>query len=191
MSAGPISESERVASLERFGWSNAELIWEQIQETAAEAAGSGRLDEARELWSGALEVAREHLGADDPRLGTSLVNAGIAARLADESDGARRMLTEGLAVWESCSPWVASLRPGQTARSSTFHFRLQSKYGSRRYGELSREGYRQWADEGLRRVRSHLAGNAQGRDAYARWRTAKPAAYNDARKLLGAVLLMV
>ena len=45
--------------LERAGWNNAELIWEQIQEAAAEAQAAGERQEASELWVGALEVARE------------------------------------------------------------------------------------------------------------------------------------
>ena len=57
--------------LERAGWSNAELIWEQIQETAAEAQATGDPEnQASALWAGALEVAREHFAPDDPRLAT-------------------------------------------------------------------------------------------------------------------------
>ena len=43
MSDEPISAPEPVdpVLLERAGWSNAELIWEQIQETAAECLAAG------------------------------------------------------------------------------------------------------------------------------------------------------
>ena len=57
--------------LERAGWTNAEVIWEQIQETAAESERAGDHAEASELWRGALELAREHFPPGDLRTAAS------------------------------------------------------------------------------------------------------------------------
>ena len=46
--------------LERAGWTNAEVIREQIQETAAERARANDRSEASEPWRGALEEDPNH-----------------------------------------------------------------------------------------------------------------------------------
>lgn len=191
MSDAPISAAEHIdeAALERAGWSNAELVWEQIQETAATRVLAGDLADACELWLGALEVAEEQLGNSDPRLGTSLANAARARSIGGESAVADELYERAVAVWAACDAWVDALAPERRSRSSLFHLRLESKHPGG-YAHLSRERYRRLVDE--TRAHLRLAAPDHGPDHawLARWAKEKPAGLNDARRLLGAALLL-
>jgi tetratricopeptide (TPR) repeat protein len=193
MSDEPISAPKSIdpTILQRSGWSNAELIWEQIQETAARCIeAENDFEQAAELWQGALDVAREYFSADDPRLATSLVNVALARRRGGDETQARELLAQAEALWNSdAQTWIAALKPEVRARSSMFHLRMERKHKDG-YDRLARERYRQLADEGLETIRAYRNGNGGGSDRWSRWRRLKPAAFNDARKLLGAVLLM-
>lgn len=180
MSRKPTSASERTAAiehLERCGWSNAELIWEQIQEAAAQAWLDGDADQAAELWQGALEVAEAHLAPHDPRRVTSRVNASVGGASED-----------AVRDWSDGESWVAELAPPVRARSSTFHLRLRAKHpgGYERPGmQACRELFRQ----GLAQLRGDGGALSFARRV-AQWHEHKPAGYNDYRKLLAAVLLL-
>ena len=117
--------------LERAGWTNAEVIWEQIQESAAESERAGDYAEASELWLGGLELAREHFRPGDPRTAASVANVGVAKRRTGDSVAAEHMLDEALVRWDAGEQWIESLKPAAMARSSTFHLRLQSKASGR------------------------------------------------------------
>ena len=177
------------AALVRAGWDNAELVWEQIQETAAASVLAGDLDDACELWLGALEVAEQHLASDDPRRATSLANAARAHALAGEVELAARLHAQALRGWTDCDAWLERLAPERRARSSLFHLRLEAKHrGAYAHHSLTR--YRVLAEQ----TRAYLAGPAP-RDALdtsrlARWAAHKPAALSDARRLLAAALLL-
>ena len=199
MSDEPISAPEPVdpALLERAGWSNAELIWEQIQETAAECRAAGDHEEAEQLWQGALEVAREYFAADDPRLATSLVNSALSYRRAGDEAQAQILLAEAALVWKAAGAWIARLKPEVRARSSTFHLRMQRRHPGG-YDHFARRRYAALAADGLSMIQAQQSAAVsaeQGRtmnaaQRLAGWRREKPAEFNDARKLLGAVWLM-
>ncbi len=176
-------------ALERAGWSNAELIWEQIQETAAEAQATGDPNQASELWAGALEVAREHFAPDDPRLASSLLNCALDKRRAGDSLAARALLDEAKAVWSRTDAWIDALRPERRARSSTFHLRLQAKHRGA-YDRFSKERYAALRQEAQAFVQACDAEKASKSDRLARWHRERPAGFTDMRKLLGAVLLL-
>ena len=184
-----VAEAIDAAALERAGWSNAELVWEQIQETAAASVLAGDLADAAELWLGALEVAEEHLAADDPRLGTSLANAARAHTVMGEASIAARLRERAGQVWAGCDAWVDRLAPERRARSSLFHLRLESKHRGG-YEHHSRERHHALVAE----TRAHLATLAEGaapdHARLARWRTEKPPGLSDTRRLLGACLLL-
>ncbi|MDH3691136.1 MAG: tetratricopeptide repeat protein, partial [Gammaproteobacteria bacterium] len=93
MSDAPISELEAssLEVLERSGWSNAELIWEQIQESAAQCNQAGDTQEAAEMWVGALEVAEQYFAPNDLRLATSISNRALALRRDGDLDTAKRL----------------------------------------------------------------------------------------------------
>ena len=175
--------------LERAGWTNAEVIWEQIQEAAAESERDGAYADASELWRGALRMAREHLSPGDLRIAASVANAAVAERRAGDAATAGRMLDDALALWDGGAGWVESLKPITFARSSTFHLRLQAKHPGG-YDRLPRERYRTLAMEG----RAILAARRDGRpdevDRLHRWRAERPDRFDDWRRLLGAVLLI-
>ena len=177
------------SALERAGWTNAEVIWEQIQETAAERERADDHSEASELWHGALDLAREHLGPGDLRVATSVANLGVAERRAGDAAAAKRMLEEALALWDAGERWVESLEPVARARSSTFHLRLQSKHRGA-YDRFPRERYRVLAREGRAVLVARRDGRPDESDRLERWRRERPRAFNDWRRLLGAVLLI-
>lgn len=199
MSEEPISAPEFVdpALLERAGWNNAELIWEQIQETAAACCADADIEEAEELWQGGLEVARDYFADDDPRLATSLVNAALIHRRAGDEAQAQTFLAEALLIWKAGQSWIARLKPDVRARSSTFHLRMQRKYQGG-YDHFSQKRYARLAVVGLAVIHAQQKSAARPPDVHenpeaerlACWRAAKPVEFNDARKLLGAVWLM-
>jgi hypothetical protein len=199
MSEEPISVPEPVdpAILERAGWTNAELIWEQIQETAAECYVTGNYEEAEELWQGALEVARDYFADNDPRLATSLVNAALIQRRAGDEAQTQILLAEALLVWKAAAAWIALLKPDVRARSSTFHLRLQRRHPGG-YDQFSQQRYAALAVDGLSRIHRQQRPAAppgpetdiSEAERLAGWRKEKPSEFNDARKLLGAVRLM-
>jgi len=175
--------------LERAGWTNAEVIWEQIQEVAAESERAGDHDDASELWRGALELAREHLPPGDLRVAASVANAAVAERRTGDAATAERMLDEALALWDAGAGWVETLKPATSARSSTFHLRLQAKHPGG-YDRFPRERYRTLAGEGRAILVARREGRADASDRLDRWRTERPGGFDDWRKLLGAVLLI-
>ena len=196
MNDGPGNPSDIISTpihdrrvLERAGWSNAEVIWEQVQETAAGREQLGDYTEAGELWRGALELAREHLAPADLRVAASVANVAVAARRGGDSPGAHRLLDEALSLWDAGGEWVESLAPVSTARSSTFHLRLRVKHPGG-YDHVPRERYRVFAGEGRAVLEARRAGRPDESDRLDRWRRERPAGFNDWRRLLGAVLLI-
>lgn len=175
--------------LERAGWTNAEVIWEQIQEAAAECARANDDSEASELWRGALELAREHLPSGDLRVATSVANLAVAERRAGDVPAAQRTIEEALALWDAGDGWVESLEPGTFARSSTFHLRLQTRHPGG-YDRLPRERFRVLALEGRSILAARRDGLPDVTDRLERWRRERPDGFDDWRKLLGAVLLI-
>ena len=196
MTADPKNRSETVFTavhdprlLERSGWANAEVIWEQIQETAADSERSGDHAEAAELWRGALDLAREHLPRDDLRLAASIASVAVAERRTGDVTTATRMFDEALALWDAGGRWVASLKPIPSARSSTFHLRLQAKHPGV-YDRFPRERFRSLAMEGQVVIAARRAEQPDEFDRLERWRRERPDGFDDWRKLLGAVLLI-
>ena len=175
--------------LERAGWTNAEVIWEQIQEAAAECERADDYTEASELWRGALDLAREHLPSGDLRVAASVANIAVAERRTGDPATAKRNLDEALALWDAGEPWVESLKPVAVARSSTFHLRLQAKHPGG-YDRFPRERYRTLAMEGRAVLAARRDGLPDKSDRLDRWRRERPNGFNDWRKLLGAVLLI-
>lgn len=184
----PTSEPESTASiehLERCGWSNAELIWEQIQEAAAQAWLLGDEDEASALWQGALEVADEHFAPQDTRRVTSRVNAAAGFQSGDGNSGAP---PDAAREWLESEAWVSDLKPFVRARSSTFHLRLRAKHPGA-YDRTDKELYRNLFQQGLNQLRG-THDESRFRQRVARWHEQKPSGFNDYRKLLAAVLLL-
>ena len=175
--------------LERAGWTNAEVIWEQIQETAAENERAGDYSEASELWRGALDLAREHLSPGDLRVAASAASVAVAERRTGDAATAERMFDEALALWDAGDGWVESLKPVTLARSSTFHLRLQARHPGG-YDRFPRARFRALAAEGRTVLTARRNGLPDELDRLDRWRRERPDGFDDWRKLLGAVLLI-
>lgn len=175
--------------LERSGWTNAELIWEQIQEAAAECERSGDHAEAAELWRGAFEVADEHLPAHDLRVATSMASLGVAERREGSGAAAEQRIAQALALWDAGERWIESLKPIARARSSTFHLRLQTKHPGA-YDRFPRQRYKALAVEGRAVLAARRDGLPDEADRLERWRRERPDGFDDWRKLLAAVLLI-
>ena len=176
-------------ALERAGWTNAEVIWEQIQEAAEERDRADDPAQAVELWRGAFDVAREHLQPGDLRLATSAANLGVAARREGDAEAAARRLDEALRLWDEGEEWLEALVPAARARSSTFHLRLESKHPGA-YERFPRERFRALARQGRAVLAARRDGRPDAHDRLAKWRRERPAGFNDWRRLLGAVLLV-
>ena len=196
MNESPGNPSELVSTpvhdpraLERAGWSNAEVIWEQIQETAAERERAGDYAEAGELWAGALDLVREHLSPADLRVPASVANVAVAARRRGDPTAANRLLDEALSLWDAGDEWIESLEPVSIARSSTFHLRLRTKHPGG-YDQAPRARYRALAAEGRAVLEARREGAPDEIDRLGRWRRERPAGFDDWRRLLGAVLLI-
>jgi hypothetical protein len=196
MSGAPTSGGDRPAgslpdaeALARAGWSDAELTWEQIQETAAEALLAGDWPQAGSLWAVGLDLARATFEAGDPRLATSLANRAVAVRRAGDDAAAQPLFEAALAVWARSGPWVLALAPERRARSSTYHLRLESRYPGG-YERHARARHAARAEEGRAAAEALRDGRQSSRGALARWRGERPAGYVDVRKLLAAVLLL-
>ena len=196
MTADSKKRSETIATpvhdprlLERAGWTNAEVVWEQIQGAAAECERADDDTEASELWRGGLELAREHLPPGDLRVAASVANVAVAERRTGDGATAKRLLDEALALWDEGEQWVESLKPTAFARSSTFHLRLQAKHPGG-YDRFPRERYRTLAMEGRAILTARRNGLPDESDRLDRWRRERPDGFNDWRRLLGAVLLI-
>lgn len=183
------AETPTLDVLERAGWSNAELIWEQVQEAAAAAHAAGDSEDATALWLGALEVAREHLEHNDPRLATSLVNCALDKRRTGDPIAAQTLLDEAEQVWPKTRAWVDTLRSEHRARSSTFHLRLKAKHRGA-YDRFSKERYAALHEEAQTVIQACQSGNTGQSDRLTRWRRERPAGFTDMRKMLAAVLLL-
>lgn len=184
MSRKPTSAFEHTVSidhLERCGWSNAELIWEQIQEEAARVWLLDDEEEAVELWRGALDIAEEYFVSHDPRRVTSRVNAAAGG-------GDSEAPAEAAQEWADGETWVSNLKPVVRARSSMFHLRLRAKHPGA-YDGTDKELYRSVFQQGLSQLRGeHHA--SRFRQRVTEWHERKPSGFNDYRKLLAAVLLL-
>ena len=196
MSDGPDKPSEffstpihDLRALNRAGWSNAEVIWEQIQEAAARCERVGDFDEAAELWRGALELVRERLPPADLRVAASLANVAVAERRAGDEPAALGLFDEALSLWDGSKAWVESLAPDSMARSTMFHLRLRTRHPGG-YDHAPRARYRALAGEGRAVLEARLDGRPDEVDRLDRWRRERPEGFNDWRRLLGAVLLM-
>ena len=193
MSALHTSASDRrdteMRAARAAGWGRSELWWERLQERANAAWEAGDAARAARRFRLAWWLARAALPRADPRRATSLANAALAARQAGADRLAARRYAAALRLWADVPSALDRLELRGRARSSLFHLRLEARHRA--------------AFEANRRTRlarfvvesgETLAAAAAGRPAphrhFARWRGEKPAAFDDARRLLAACLLL-
>lgn len=162
------------------GWSPEELYWEELS-----AAGLALPPaEAADYWREAAAVAPTLFAEGDPRRATSLANLALVEPARSDS-----LLAEASSLWQAAGAWVAALRPERRARSSLFHLRLARKHPGG-YDGWSRGRYAALLAEGAERLAARRAGRLVEAEPYARWRQARPAAFDDSRRLIAAVRLI-
>ncbi len=171
------------------GWRLEEVEWETKQEHAASLAHGGRLEEATALWQETLSLAEKIFDDGDPRLATSLANAGYALKVNGDPESAKARFKQALRCWDQSAPWIERLRIERKAKSSLFHLRMEALHWDQ-FEANARERLRRFAGE-ARNAIAVLAerGEAPSR-TYQRWRGEKPVNFTDSRKLLSACLLL-
>jgi hypothetical protein len=125
MSARPISVVDPLATAD---WDEEDAHWERLQRDGLEALERGDRAAATRHIGQALILARERFESGDPRLAASL--ASQAWLLRDKAEAmAVALLRESLVHWGQATAWLARQPPPRRlARSSSFHFRLESKH---------------------------------------------------------------
>lgn len=108
-------------------WRLSDLLWEHLTEAGRDVFDTGKHEEAGALWRAAVELA-QGFGSDDPRRAAGLHNQAAAARSVGDAREAEALYREALAAWDLSPRWVERMDPGQRARSSLFHLRLEQKY---------------------------------------------------------------
>lgn len=169
------------AVLAAAGWTPEELYWEEL--SAAGLALCGH-EEAKDYWREAASAAGDCFAPHDPRRATSLANLALA-----EPARAEALLGEAVSIWDAAGSWAASLRPERRARSSLFHLRLMRKHEGG-YDHWSQERHAALLAQGGERLALRRAGRLSEPAAYALWRDRRPAAFDDSRRLIGAVYLI-
>ena len=125
--------------LGNVGWSEQDAAWERLQREA-KAALLSDLPRAKRPVSEALDLAQRHFSTGDPRLAASL--ASQAWLLLETNPAlAGALFQEALAHWAQAGAWLARQPPPERlAKSSAFHFRLESKhpgaYRERRHQDM-------------------------------------------------------
>ena len=191
MSGRPILAADApFAQAAAAGWSAEDLQWEALQEQAAQHAVAGRLDEAAPLWAQALLLARHDFAPDDPRLAASMANHAFGLRQAGDETVAAKLFEEAMTAWDASGPWLRALKIERRVRSSLYHLRMEAKHWET-YEATARKRLQRFADEGREAIIALAAGKEATNRGVSRWGPEKPETYNDARKLLAAVLLTV
>ena len=191
MSDAPISGADGPdpRALLSKGWREEELRWERLAEAAAKACAEDDLKTAQRQWAESLRLAREIFESGDPRLACSLTNHAVCLRQSGQEDLAAKLLKEALLVWDASGPWVEALKPEVRAKSSMYHFRLETRYPGQ-YDHFSLERYRALAQEGREATKGKRDGGDLTSEGWIAWQEKKPPGFNDLRKLLAAVLLI-
>ena len=191
MSGAPISGADLPdpRALLSKGWRAEELEWEAIGEAAAKANASGDREEAAKAWSEGLRLARRIFAGNDPRLACSLTNHALGLRRNGQDELADQLLSEALLVWDASGPWVEALKPEVRAKSSLYHFRLETRYPGQ-YDHFSQERYRDLAQAGRQAIKEHKIRADASSDRWTAWQSKKPDGFSDLRKLMAAVFLI-
>ncbi|MEQ8653056.1 MAG: tetratricopeptide repeat protein [Kiloniellales bacterium] len=171
--------------LQRAGWTPEELYWEELSENALALPPF----EAREFWREAAQAATLYLEADDARQATSLANLALTEELDGNDREARALLQEAQVRWLRAGPWIGRLKPERRARSSLFHLRLMRKHEGG-YDQWSKTRFATLYTKGQEALKERLAGVYRPSGVAQIWQEAKPAGFEDARRLLAAVHLI-
>lgn len=155
----------------------ADLVWEQVQETAVRAYRKRVFDNALVQWQRGLAIAGSKFERFDPRRGTSLVNVAFALRRRGDIAPAQRHFLEAEEVFKEDWRWVGQMRPPGGSDEAYSPTELWC------FRKLAHDLH-----QSAQRIRA-LDDLPVGR--LERWWSERPASRSDLRKLLGASLLLV
>jgi len=105
----------------------AEILWEERCCDGLAAYGARRTENAIISWRAAALIA-ERFDGDDPRRAATQSNLGLALAIERRLDEADAACQSAAAAWQAARSWVATMSADGTARSSTFHHRLELKH---------------------------------------------------------------
>ncbi len=155
------------------GWRRRDLIWERLQERANRALAEGRRPAALRDFRRAAWLAR----------------AGFAARARGDVRRAVALYAHARALWAEVPAGIATLEVKPRARSSLFHLRMEARHRDTYRANITRR-LAAFVAETDASLESLARGAPAPHRHHARWRGEKPAVFDDARKLLGACLLL-
>jgi len=117
-----------VDALNSSDWREEEADWERLQRDCKAAFLAQDLPRARKRIGEALALAKQHFQPGDPRLAASLAFQAWLLRKNDPRR-AHSLFQEAHAHWRLADAWLSRQPPPERlARSSSFHFRLESKH---------------------------------------------------------------
>lgn len=195
--SGPrISVSELRAALalppaaRAAGWGRSDLLWERMTEAGYRAFCRGECRRAARLFRIAHLVGRAAFAPDDPRRAAGLANLAALDRLAGREARARQRYAEAARVLAACESSIEHMNVLGRARSSLFHLRIEAKHGAL-LRQRARDRLRGMLTATVCRLRSLARDAGQDPGPIASWAGERPAGFDDARKLLAAMLLVV
>ncbi len=125
-------------------WREEDAAWERLQQRLKAALEMSDYPRATSCIARTSTLAKVHFKTGDPRLAATLACEAWLLRAALPSH-ASGLFQEALAHWGQATAWLACqsppARPERRARSSSFHFRLESKHPGA-YQERFREDMR-------------------------------------------------
>ena len=170
-SSAPIWAGER----QGMGWLLSDLLWERWMDGARIRLIAGEKDDAGQLWRAADDIAST-FADNDPRRAASLDAVGALAVYNGNSERAEQLYRKALAAWQAADGWVEVMGTAQSARSSTFHLRLELKYPGA-YPEITRARHFKTCAAGRAGTLANLATLADDRKAMQRAMAARRDAF--------------
>lgn len=136
-------------------WLLSDHLWERWMQEARRRMSDGAPDDAGRLWQAANEAAGT-FAENDPRRAASLDALATHALARGEAGRAADLYQDALSAWHKADDWIATMGVGQSARSSMFHLRLETKYAGA-YPEITRRRYAKICAAGRAGTAANLA----------------------------------
>ena len=170
----PVATRSDPVPVGRF--SATDFAWEQVQESGLRAFGAGGDSVAAKHWQRGLTIARSHFDRADPRLATSLTNAGLVLRQHGADHEASRLFREAAMVWDDAVRWVRLMMPPDDADGG------YDEAAVARFEELIAQG--KAATLAIESLDALPPWGLEG------WLSVRPRRGSDLRKLLSAIFLI-
>lgn len=171
------------------GWNREDLYWERLQERSNERLRAQRRIAAAAGFAAAFAIARVRFGAGDLRRPASRANLAFALRALGAERSARKGYAAAKAEWAGASGAMESAEIKPRARSSLFHMRMEARHwDTYKLNRIAR--LRKFHEEAAECLSELERGRPAPHRLYSRWLGEKPAVHDDARKILGACLLL-